>query len=122
MGPEASVDLVLPTLQHLSKDLKWRVRMEVVGQISNLSQLLGKDVFEQKLHPLLMDGLSDHVHAIREVACQQACELMKIFGFEYAFDKIIPAAFASFEKSSNYLHRMTSLIIVEVIFFIFLII
>lgn len=112
LGPDAALDVVLPTLTQLAKDMKWRVRMEVVGQISPLAKLLGKDVFERKLSVLLIEGLADHVHAIREVACEQTCELLRQFGVDWAFDNLIPQTLGKFEKSTNYLHRMTSLFIV----------
>ncbi len=62
---------ILPMLLELSKDVKWRVRKEVVGLSNMISRVLGKEMFEQKIRALLIGGLSDNANAIREEAAGQ---------------------------------------------------
>lgn len=112
IGNDAAVDTILPTLLDLAKDVKWRVRMEVVGKTSSLARQMGLDIFEKKLLPIVISGLGDHVFSIREKACEQVCELVGNFGVEWAIERLFPSALAVFFKSTNYLHRMTSLLIV----------
>jgi len=111
LGNEQAVDTILPTLLELSKDPKWRVRMEVVGKASSLGKQMGVDIFEKKLMPIVISGLSDHVFSIRERACEQVCALVATFGDAWAVEKLFPPTFAVFDRSTNYLHRMTALLI-----------
>lgn len=104
---------VLPTLIDLSKDPKWRVRMGVVDKCALLAQVLGVKTFEKRLQPVIVGALSDHVFAIREVACQQIGLIVKEFGAKWAMEKLFPSAFAIYDKTTNYLHRMTCLLVVH---------
>ena len=40
--------------------------------------------------------------------------LVKLFGGKWAAEKFFPAAFAIYDKNTNYLHRMTCLLIIHV--------
>jgi len=111
LGNEAAIDAVLPTLLELSKDAKWRVRMEVVGKVSALAKLFGQEIYEKKLQTIVVSGLQDHVFSIREKACEQVCALVNTLGADWAVTQLFPPAFAIFERSTNYLHRMTALVI-----------
>jgi len=44
----------------------------------------------------------------------QVSALVSTFGVDWALEKLFPPALAVFEKSTNYLHRMTALLIVGV--------
>jgi len=104
---------ILPSLLELSKDAKWRVRMTVVDNSSLLARLLGQKLFEKKLQPVLITCLSDHVYAIRERTCEQLGEVVKIFGGKWAAEKLFTSAFAIYDKTTNYLHRMTCLLLLH---------
>jgi serine/threonine-protein phosphatase 2A regulatory subunit A len=102
-------DKLLPTLLSLAQDPKWRVRMAVIDKVASISEIIGQQGFDDKLQKLIIVSLSDHVYAIREHACQQIGLLVKQFGGAWAGKSLFPTALRLFDKSSNYLHRMTCL-------------
>lgn len=103
---------ILPNLLELAKDPKWRVRKTVVDKMGMLSKCLGVKVFEKKLQPVVIASLSDHVYAIRERACVQIGLIVDEFGGRWAAEKFFTPAFAIYDKTTNYLHRMTCLQII----------
>jgi len=109
IGPTGLVNGLLPSLIELSKDPKWRVRYAIVSKSSMLAVDLGVKVFEKKLQNLVTGSLTDHVFAIREECCLQIGQIVKIFGGKWAAEKFFPTAFAIYDKTANYLHRMTCL-------------
>lgn len=104
---------ILPIVIELSKDAKWRVRMEVVGQSCLLAEQLGKEIFERKVLDLVLAALSDHVFSIRERACEQIAQLIGLWGLEWSSSKLLPTSLSLYDKSTNYLHRTTALIIIK---------
>jgi len=89
------------------------VRMAVIEQCSLLAQQLGVKTFEKKIQAVVIASLSDHVFAIRERACEQIGLIVKEFGGKWAAEKLLPAAFAIYDKTTNYLHRMTCLLVIQ---------
>jgi serine/threonine-protein phosphatase 2A regulatory subunit A len=53
------------------------------------------------------------VFAIREKACEQIGGLVRQFGGKWAAEKFFPSAFAIYDKNTNYLHRMTCLLVIH---------
>jgi len=100
---------VVPILTELAKDAKWRVRAAVVDKTAVLAKHLGNKKFEKQLQGILISSLSDHVYAIRERACLQAGQIVQIFGGKWAVEKLFPAVVTLYDKTANYLHRMTFL-------------
>lgn len=100
---------LLPSLLELAADPKWRVRMAVIDKVAAIAKIIGQKAFEDKLQKLIIMSLSDHVFAIREHACVQIGLLVKEFGGQWAGKSLFPLALAIFDKSSNYLYRMTVL-------------
>jgi serine/threonine-protein phosphatase 2A regulatory subunit A len=100
---------VLPALLELCKDLKWRVRLAVIGKLAMLAARLGVKVFEKRLQPAVIMAMSDHVFAIRQKCCLQIGEIVALFGDKWAAEMFFPLAFAIYDKTTNYLHRMTCL-------------
>lgn len=113
IGAAGIVASVLPTLIELAKDPKWRVRMGVIDKCALLAAVLGVKTFEKRLQSVIVSALSDHVFAIREVACQQIGLIVKEYGGKWAMDKLFPSAFAIYDKTTNYLHRMTCLLVIQ---------
>lgn len=113
IGSAGIANSILPQLIDLAKDPKWRVRMGVIEKSSMLAQQLGVKNFEKRLQPVIIGALSDHVYAIREVACQQMGLIVKEFGGKWAAEKFLPQAFQIYDKTTNYLHRMTCLLVIE---------
>jgi serine/threonine-protein phosphatase 2A regulatory subunit A len=115
VGKEGLQASLLPALLDLSKDPKWRVRMAVISKSSLLAKHLGVKSFEKKLQSVMINSLSDHVYAIRERSCAQIGEIvgLKEFGGKWAAERFFPAAFAIYDKTTNYLHRMTCLLVIS---------
>lgn len=112
VGPVGLQNSVLPALLELCKDLKWRVRMAVISKTAMLASRVGAKVYQQRLQAALMAAMSDHVFAIREKACEQAGEIVALFGDKWAAEAFFPAAFVIYDKTTNYLHRMTCLMLI----------
>jgi serine/threonine-protein phosphatase 2A regulatory subunit A len=111
---QAGIDKgILPALLDLSKDPKWRVRMAVVDKAALMAKHIGVKNFERKLQQVLITSLSDHVYAIREKACEQIGQLVKLFGGKWAAEKFLASCFSIYDKTTNYLHRMTCLLVVR---------
>jgi len=109
VGPVGLQNSVLPALLELCKDLKWRVRLAVIGKLAMLASRVGVKVFEKRLQPAVVMAMSDHVFAIRERCCMQIGEIVGLFGDKWAAEMFFPLAFAIYDKTTNYLHRMTCL-------------
>jgi len=104
---------LLPPILDLSKDPKWRVRMAVVNKVGVFGKVLGVKIFEKKLQSILIQSLSDHVYAIRKAACAQVGVIVKLFGGKWASEKFFPTAFQIYDKTTNCLHRMTCLQLIQ---------
>jgi serine/threonine-protein phosphatase 2A regulatory subunit A len=104
---------LLPTLLRLGADSKWRVRRSVINQMSVLVKNLPVKAFEKKLQDILIEAFSDHVFSIRQAACEQIGKIVAVYGGKWAADKFFPAAFAIYDKTTNYIHRMTCLLVIE---------
>jgi len=113
MGPQGLQTSLLPALLELAKDPKWRVRMAVISKSSLLAKHLGAKSFEKKLQSVMINSLSDHVYAIREKSCAQIGEIVAEYGGKWAAEKFFPSAFAIYDKTTNYLHRMTCLLVIS---------
>jgi serine/threonine-protein phosphatase 2A regulatory subunit A len=113
LGPSGLVTGLLPSLIELSKDPKWRVRMAVVDKSSLLAKHLGVKNFEKKMQNIIIVSLSDHVFAIREKACTQIGFIVEEFGGKWAAEKFFPSCFQIYDKTTNYLHRMTCLLLIS---------
>lgn len=113
VGPAGLQNSVLPALLELCKDLKWRVRMAVISKTAMLAARVGVKVYEKRLQAALLAAMTDHVFAIRERACQQAGEIVALFGDKWAAETFFPSAFAIYDKTTNYLHRMTCLMLIN---------
>lgn len=100
---------LLTCLLDLAKDPKWRVRMGVVGKLGVLAKMLGAKVFEKRVQSVLVLALSDHVYAIRERTCEQVGQVVQALGAKWAVEKLFPPALALYDRTQNYLHRMTCL-------------
>lgn len=102
---------MVPQLFELAKDPKWRVRMAVVKNTALVAKSLGQRVFERKFQNLVMVSLSDHVSSIREAACEQSSKIVSLFGTSWARSSFFPSAFTIYDTQTNYLHRMTCLLL-----------
>lgn len=113
VGPNGILSQLVPQLLELAKDPKWRVRLAVIEKTSMLAQSLGQRMFERKLQNLIIVSLSDHVSSVREKACEQAAKVVAVFGRHWAAERFFPGAFAIYDTQTNYLHRMTCLLLIQ---------
>ena len=91
----------------LAKNLKWRVRLQVIQLIPNLAKQLGSDFFDAKLSEMCMAWLGDSVWSIREAATANLTKLAEGFGLEWAKKNIIPKV-KDLGRHKSYLYRMTA--------------
>lgn len=113
VGPSGGlVTSLVPALVELSKDNKWRVRQAIINKSSMLAKHLGPKVFEKKLQHVVVLSLSDHVFSIRENCCEQMGLIVAQYGGKWAAEKFFHPAFAIYDKTANYLHRMTCLLLI----------
>jgi serine/threonine-protein phosphatase 2A regulatory subunit A len=112
-GPNGILITLVPQLLVLAKDAKWRVRKTIIEKISLLAEALGRVQFERKLQNLLINCLADHVAAIRAISCIQSAKVIALFGAAWAQKSFFPSAFLIYDRSTNYLHRMTCLILIS---------
>lgn len=68
MGVE-TINSLYPSLKTCSEDTKWRVRLELMKNLSALAvKVQNNDLFIKYLEPLILNYLKDRVSAIRAVA------------------------------------------------------
>mmetsp|Transcript_34544 Transcript_34544/g.83566 ORF Transcript_34544/g.83566 Transcript_34544/m.83566 type:complete len:595 (-) Transcript_34544:379-2163(-) len=115
---------LLSVLQPLASDPKWRVRREYLRASTAFAVVISKGSttdesgFDAKLTTNLIDCLSDHICSIREEACIQLAALVENKGGEWGVKKLLPEALKSVSQTemaeqSNYITRMTGLILVQ---------
>lgn len=80
LGPEMMNSIELNLKQAL-EDPKWRVRLEAIKALINLSlKMKNPDLFKQKLEPMITTYLKDRASAIRVAAIERIQELVKVYG------------------------------------------
>lgn len=111
MSIERLSNELLPAIVDLAEDKNWRVRLAIINHVPLLARQLGKEFFQNnsKIGDLCILWLGDCVYSIREAAIANIKSLTEVFGVEWANRYIIPPVLSMYDKSSNYLLRMTSL-------------
>lgn len=111
---EHGLTALLPVISDLAQDPKWRVRAAVVDKCTIISKQLGPKGYEKsKLQDILVKALSDHIYRIRETSSIQIGLLVQQFGGKWAEEKLFPQAFQLYDKQTNYIHRMTCLLVCQ---------
>lgn len=105
---------LLPAIVELAEDPKWRVRLAIIQYMPLLAGQLGEEFFNRNMNRLCLAWLVDHVYAIREAAVQILKQLTEKFGWEWTQARVLPRLM-SLAEVGNYLHRMTSLFIINVL-------
>jgi len=104
---------LLPAIEDLAKDHKWRVRLAIIEHIPILAGQLGTKFFEDKLSNLCMEWLGDQVFSIRQAATANLTKLGTVFGAEWATRHILPRV-VNLGTNPSYLFRMTALTAIAV--------
>lgn len=80
MGAD-TVNSLYPSLKTCSEDLKWRVRLELTKNLTDLAvKVQNNELFAKYLEPLIMNYLKDRVSTIREVAISRIPDIAKVYG------------------------------------------
>lgn len=80
LGPEMMNSIEINLKQAL-EDPKWRVRLEAIKALINLSlKIKNPELFKQKLEPMITYYLKDRASAIRVSAIERIQELVKVYG------------------------------------------
>ena len=66
---------IIPSLEEISKDKQWRVRLHMIHYFPKLFEFIDRKVQEEKLLPILIALLQDPVYSIREEAGNVLIEL-----------------------------------------------
>lgn len=109
-GDKLSREL-LPAVVDLAEDKNWRVRLATMQHIPLLASQLGRDFFDEnaKLGDLCISWLGDCVYSVREAAIANLKAVTEVFGIGWAKDHIVPQVLGMYDRSNNYLLRVTSL-------------
>jgi hypothetical protein len=62
LGEELVKEMLVPEIEKLSKDVKWRVRLATVTFLPNLMKFISLELFTDKISPILKSYLEDTVH------------------------------------------------------------
>lgn len=83
MGAD-TINSLYPSLKLCSEDAKWRVRLELTRNITELAvRAQNNDLFNKYLEPLFLNYLKDRVSTIREVAISRIPELARAYGVNW---------------------------------------
>ena len=61
---------IIPSLNDLSQDKNWRIKLSVVEQFPVLAKQLGETFFNERLNPICVSWLKDSIFTIREAAIE----------------------------------------------------
>ena len=70
---------ILSTLNNMTKDGQWRVRMGVFELIADLAILFGKDVYVKHLQSIFMGYLTNTAASVRQMGVQKSAILAEAF-------------------------------------------
>ena len=115
IGVEMLSQALLPSIVDLSEDSKWRIRQAIIELVPKLAEQLGNEFFNDKLNSLCIAWLSDNVYSVRKAATKNLCELVILFGENWAQEYIFPRI-ERMLVHANYLYRMTALNCLQVLF------
>lgn len=99
---------LLPSVVELASDKQWRVRLAIIESIPRLGAQLGIQYFDERMTSLCMEWLGDCVFSIREAATKNLFELIKVFGVDWAKERILPRII-EMASHQHYLFRMTTI-------------
>ncbi|OAF68390.1 hypothetical protein A3Q56_03825 [Intoshia linei] len=101
---------IVPMIEEICADPKWRVRHSFLKCIKILSEHMGTNFFNEYMaNPFLETYLNDSVLTIRNTAAELLSDLVKPFGVVWAQENIIPVMVQQLNNSTNYLRRLTLL-------------
>merc|ERR1712113_620740 len=127
LEPTIAKEKLLPILKKLASDESPQTRLNLCSKLSNVSSILGIDLFESEILPLLNEVTIDQKWRVRnsivtniaqigiQMGKDKFCKsrlrdiLIKSFGFEWMKKYIFEEMKKIYSQSGNYLHRMVPL-------------
>jgi len=107
IGIAAFKEHLLAVVNKLHTDLKWRVRADIIKNVTALAKLMGAKEFERSsIIKMLFDSFKDPVSDVRAGAITQVVELTKAFDYAWTSKVIMPNLLGVYDEKNKYLHRM----------------
>ena len=101
----------LQTLNNMTKDAQWRVRMAVFELVGDLSKLFGKDVFTKHLESIFLSYLTNTAASVREMGIKKSREIAEKFKQEWILSNYLPKVIENYNiDKQGYNYRMCSLL------------
>jgi len=95
-------------IKQLTYDKRWRIRMNILNNVSTIAKVIGTTIFQEKFSSLYLSNLDDSVFAVREATIKNLKGLVDILGVDWieshAFHKLL-----SYKTHTNYLYRLNPL-------------
>jgi len=111
VGLDKLSEHLIPAIIELGENKSWRVRFSVIGDIPPLASQLNLDFFISSLSELCFAWLADTVYAVRQAAIQNLKKLTVVYG--EPFSRVVVPRIAQLCTNTNYLHRMTCLLVIH---------
>ena len=99
---------LVPSLQRLARDSKWRVRLQTIQLFPNIAAVFQKDLFQTNLFDTAISWLSDSVWSVREAAVANLVKLSQLFGREWCAERILPKVLQLAQMEYSYAYRLTA--------------
>jgi serine/threonine-protein phosphatase 2A regulatory subunit A len=90
IGIETLSHSLVPAINQLASEKKWRVRMTIIEYFPILAKIMGETAFNDRFGPMCLSWLDDNVFAIREAAMKNLQQLTQVFRLEMAREKSLP--------------------------------
>ena len=108
IGIENLEQQLIPSLDQLSQEKNWRLKLQFLENFPMFARQLGEKFFNEKLNRYCLGFLTDKIYSIRESALENYRQLTVIFGEQWAYTNFFPQLF-TLCLETNYLHRLTPL-------------
>lgn len=108
LGVEVLSQSLLPAINALAVDSKWRVRLAIIEHVPLLLSQMTAPFFREKLTDICLSWLSDSVSAVRVAAVETLRRVQSKLGENWVLVSVLPRL-ESLTMSRNYLLRLTGL-------------
>jgi len=111
-GVELLSQSLLPAVEDLAKDKKWRIRLAILKYIPLLARKLGPSLFEKELRDQCIQWLKDSVWSIRIAAAENLKQITAIFEAKWTSTHFIPEVKALAEDKKPG-HRLSAVYVIN---------
>lgn len=107
IGMDQFKEHLMAVVIKLHTDPKWRVRAEIIENITELAKLMGEAEFEHStVLKMLFKSFKDPVSDVRDRSVSQVVQLTEAFGFEWTKKVVLPNLLSVYDEQNKFLHRM----------------